>query len=704
MVGVKESVEHILPVGNKQTNAQELNYELNPEQEYFETDESFNNEYELLKSEHLLQVLCNDPLETLRKRGYSESEIDEIYNQGDSWYTQMTMPTLKDNVLPSLMDSRDSLRKQVCVWFTEEHNLTESQEKLNMKLLNIVKYLDWYDESALFDYDNGSVDKLEKSLEANKSKRDLKVVLNLKRGESDATVLHAVSGAHIYEVGRNQEDQAVSLLLAAGADPNAKNNEGETPLHYAAAIGNDEGVNLLLRGGANPNICDKQGKTPQQVAIDNGHYNVARLLLTKEQEELRRELYNILVIPIFGPIHLNKTLKEFLDKHKSNLDLKVVLNIRSERGELEVLECAGNITYIDKAIGAEIRDLFLKAGASCDVPHCIVEEKRPLVLWHRLMPDQKKKLDDFLDRVSKAEDMDKLEKVVDEAIRSGVRLNFNKDFSPEDPIACNWYSFTDYVIKRIGELNKLKRNSKVASDIVYNLVSAGAVLYNENSINVINELELEFKYHKNNIFDAYASYVDNAYKLVKVARSAANNKLNDVKMDNSVLYLEYSEDSTINVAMITDKVRDLELNQKEVGYRRSIIKIGKSEVDIITENGIRNYTNLADNSDIVLTFPTSQGELEVRLCTDIKNKGLIMVKVNNQGLLEQLKNCNEKIGKNCLLGGYSVYDAIEQGYFERYGKPSQSHSTSKTWADKVQESRRNQSESTSGILNFMGKK
>lgn len=102
--------------------------ELSTEQEYFETDELFDDEYELIKSEHLSQVLCNDPLETLRKRGYSESEIDEIYNQGDSWYTQMTMPTLKDNVPPSLMDSRDSLRKQVCVWFTEEHSYRKPRE------------------------------------------------------------------------------------------------------------------------------------------------------------------------------------------------------------------------------------------------------------------------------------------------------------------------------------------------------------------------------------------------------------------------------------------------------------------------------------------------------------------------------------------------------------------------------------------------
>ncbi|MBA8754953.1 ankyrin repeat domain-containing protein [Wolbachia endosymbiont of Drosophila bicornuta] len=659
----KES--RLLDEGYCDSFQEEKEPELNSEQDYSETNRPYHDQYELIKTEHLSQILCNDPLEILKKQGYSESEIGEICSQYDSWYTQMTMPMLKDTVPPSLMDSGDSLRKQVCLWFGEDHRLTENQEKLNEKLLNIVKYLDWYDEGVLFDYDNGSVYELEEFLEDNKSNPDLKVVVNLRRGESGATVLHAVSGAHIYEVGSNKENRAVSLLLAAGADPNTKNHEGETPLHYAAAIGNSEGVSSLLRGGANSNICDKQGKTPQRVAVDDGHYNVAGLLLTKEQEELRRELYDILVIPVYGPIRFTKTLKEFLDKHKSNQDLKVVLNIRSERGELEVLECARNITYIDKAISAEIRNLFLGAGVSCDVPYCMAGEKRPPVLWYHLMPDQQKKLDSFLGRVSKAEDMDELKKVIDEAIRSGVRLNFNKDLSPGDRIACNWYSLTDYTIKRIGELNKLKRSSKVASDIVCNLVSAGAVLYTRNSIDVIEELELEFKFHKNNIVDSYTCHINNAHKLIKVARSATDGRLNDVRMDNAVFYLEYSEGSTIDAAMITDGVRD-QLSQKQVGYRRNIIKIGKSEVEIIKEDGIRNYTNLADNSDIVLIFYTSQGELEVRLFPDTKNKDLIVVKVNNQDLLKQLKNCKEELGKNCLLGGYSVHDAIKRGYFEKH--------------------------------------
>lgn len=296
--------------------------------------------------------MCNDPLEILRKQGHSESEIGEICSQGDSWYTQMTMPTLENKVPPSLMDSRDSLRKQVCIWFVEDHDLTESQEKLNKELLNIVKYLNWYDESALFDYDNGSVYELEEFLKDNKSNPDLKVVLDLRRGESGATVLHAVSGAHTYKVGRNQENRAVSLLLAVRADPNAKNNEGETPLHYAAAIGNSKGVISLLRGGANPNIYDKQGKTPQRVAIDGGHYNVTGLLLTKEQEELRQELCNIWFnyLDLFALNKLKGLVKKFLDEHKSNPDLKVVLNIREKGRKALFLEFADNICYANAGI------------------------------------------------------------------------------------------------------------------------------------------------------------------------------------------------------------------------------------------------------------------------------------------------------------------------------------------------------------------
>ncbi|MGL9762744.1 MAG: hypothetical protein ACR5LB_11645 [Wolbachia sp.] len=141
-------------------------------------------------------------------------------------------------------------------------------------------------------------------------------------------------------------------------------------------------------------------------------------------------------------------------------------------------------------------------------------------------------------------------------------------------------------------------------------------------------------------------------KFMNIAKGAADGKVKNAKMDNSTLYLEYSEDSTVHVAKITDGARNLGLTREEDGYGRDVIRIGKSEVEIITVNGIRHYMDLTDSSNIALIFDTSKGKLEVRLFPDKEDKSRINVEVNNQDLLKQLKDCKEIIGENCSLGGY----------------------------------------------------
>lgn len=58
----------------------------------------------------------------------------------------------------------------------------------------------------------------------------------------------------------------------------------------------------------------------------------------------------------------------------------------------------------------------------------------------------------------------------------------------------------------------------------------------------------------------------------------------------------------------------------------------------------------------------------MRLYPDTKDKDLIRVEVRDQEMWKKLKDCKEEIGKSCRFGGYLVYDAIEQGYFERSGR------------------------------------
>jgi ankyrin repeat protein len=63
-------------------------------------------------------------------------------------------------------------------------------------------------------------------------------------------------------------EEAVRILLEAGANPNAKNRGGATPLHRAALHGDAriirlllkyDAVEVLLQYGATPNIADKNG-------------------------------------------------------------------------------------------------------------------------------------------------------------------------------------------------------------------------------------------------------------------------------------------------------------------------------------------------------------------------------------------------------------------------------------------------------------
>jgi len=89
------------------------------------------------------------------------------------------------------------------------------------------------------------------------------------------------------------QKEIAELLIAAGADVNAKNDNGWTPLHNAAG-NNKEVVELLIAKGADLNAKvkggDHKGATPLDVAIDFKNTKTADLLRNygaKTGEELK---------------------------------------------------------------------------------------------------------------------------------------------------------------------------------------------------------------------------------------------------------------------------------------------------------------------------------------------------------------------------------------------------------------------------------
>jgi uncharacterized protein len=69
-----------------------------------------------------------------------------------------------------------------------------------------------------------------------------------------------------------------AVLVAAGADVNARQQAGNTPLHETAHAGLVELTRLLLEHGADATARDDDGHTPADIARTRGHTAVLSIL------------------------------------------------------------------------------------------------------------------------------------------------------------------------------------------------------------------------------------------------------------------------------------------------------------------------------------------------------------------------------------------------------------------------------------------
>jgi len=100
--------------------------------------------------------------------------------------------------------------------------------------------------------------------------------VNARERTGDRTPLHfaAYSGKN----GGEPSTELVQALLEAGADVNAVDSGGSTPLAEAMPNGNVEIAKILLAAGADPAVKNKHGETAHDVAKARNHEALQALL------------------------------------------------------------------------------------------------------------------------------------------------------------------------------------------------------------------------------------------------------------------------------------------------------------------------------------------------------------------------------------------------------------------------------------------
>lgn len=116
----------------------------------------------------------------------------------------------------------------------------------------------------------------------------LEIIKILGEAKANMNASNAAYTPLIYAVQQGNKE-LVSALIAAGANPNAKTKDGNTPVH--TALDNKEILETLLQAKADPDIEDSSGEAPIFNAIRYNNTEAVKVLLSAKADITKKSPY-----------------------------------------------------------------------------------------------------------------------------------------------------------------------------------------------------------------------------------------------------------------------------------------------------------------------------------------------------------------------------------------------------------------------------
>nr|WP_265025769.1 hypothetical protein [Wolbachia endosymbiont (group A) of Bibio marci] len=282
--------------------------------------------------------------------------------------------------------------------------------------------------------------------------------------------------------------------------------------------------------------------------------------------------------------------------------------------------------------------------------------------------------------------LESIEKIVDEYLKEGIRLNSScSDDNEKD----DKETVTNLIFKEIDDVlssNNLKLRDETGARERQSDGISDQDDDNEDKVSgiiesITNKLLLkggkarqEFFFGNTDLAQDYGSnYINNLSKeceeieskLISIACEGIVNKSKQIheydfkaEIDNRYFYVKYSQDSIIEPVKILNNEK-----AKELKLKVGILQIGESIVRVEgTKDGKRNYTDVLKGS-IKMSFTTEVGEINIYLSPSKEGGNKIKVEIDeeNKAKFNKLKD-KSSLGKDCLLEGENVSEVISKNF------------------------------------------